>query len=238
MPTFFGVSAVPADNGTNATQTITVTPPASMLVGDLVILAAYSIGFPFFSLSNRGGQTWYSFTRNPGSSTFAIETFWCVFNGTWSANPVVSLSASQTNTSAVMVVFRPDATTFTWVPQQFATTTLSGGTVSIANVTPTAGPNITIAKWVSGDDNTWGTLTGTNWVKTSLAAQYRNTAGTNDMSSTWAYQIQTTPAATNAVSQAQATLGPDQTITERFTFVQVTPANIHDAFGTTGFFGL
>lgn len=237
MPTFFGVSAVPADNGANATQTITVTPPASMLAGDLVILATYCRAFPFYSVSTTGGQVWSTFGRNPNATSMSLETFWTRFNGTWSANPVISLSTTSTNTSAIMVVFRPDSTTDYWYPEQF----LAGGatltTITINGVTPTRGPNVTIAKWVSADDNTWGTLTGTNWVKTGLAAQYRNTAGTNDQSSTWAYQIQTTPAATNNVSQTQLTLGADQTLTERFTFIQV-PFLYQDPFGMRGFYGI
>jgi hypothetical protein len=95
-----------------------------------------------------------------------------------------------------------------------------------------------LASWSSADDNTWGTLTGTNWVKTSLSNQYRNLAG-NDSSSTFAYQLQTTAAPTNNVSQTQLTVGNDATAWRRITFYEQDAfTGGFDPFGQQGIFGL
>ncbi len=40
QPTYFGSATNPADAGTLATATVAITPPASMLAGDLVIIYA------------------------------------------------------------------------------------------------------------------------------------------------------------------------------------------------------
>lgn len=236
MPTFHGVTSVPADNGTNATTTITLTPPASMVTGDLVVVTLTQRGTATFSVGVTGGQTWTSIGRDVGTTNVALETYWARYNGTWAANPRFDFSAG-TNTTAVMIVFRPDDNTKVWATEQIATNNTVGGTVSISNVNTTFAPNVTFASWSSADDNTWGSLTGTGWVKTSLSAQYRNLAG-SDASSTFAYQFQSTPAATNQVSQTQATLGLDDTVTRRITFYETDAFTASDPFGQMGIFGI
>jgi hypothetical protein len=167
-----------------------------------------------------------------------METYYATFNGTWAANPRFDFSAG-TNTTAVMLVFRPTTSTNVWETEQIATTNAAAAaTITVTGITPANGDNVTIASWMTADDNTWGTLTGTNWVKTSLSAQYRNLAG-NDASATFAYQLQTTAAATNNVSQTQLTLGNDATTWRRITFYETAaPQGGFDPFGMMGFFGL
>jgi len=240
MPiSFHGISAVPVDSGTNATATITITPPASMLQGDLVVVFLQNRAFANFSVGVTGGQTWNFISREPGSAE-TIGTYWATFNGTWSANPRFDFSAT-TNTSAYMLVFRANSTASTWTMEQnTATYSTTGNTKTSPTVTPTAGNNVTVVAFLSVDDNTWGTLTGTNWSQTGIAAQYRNLAG-SDTSAAFAYQIQTTAAATNAVSLTQLTLGPDETIMPRATFIEsggggeFSPS---DPFGTFGVYGI
>jgi hypothetical protein len=239
MPiSFHGISSVPADNGSNATATITITPPASMLQGDLVVVYLQNRAFANFSVGVTGGQTWNFIERSPGGSQ-TIGTYWARYNGTWAANPRFDFSQT-TSTSARMLVFRANSTASNWSLEQFAsvgdTTNL---TKTVTGITPSAGENVTIAAFMSTDDNTWGTLSGTNWVQTGIAAQYRNLAG-NDTSAAFAYQIQTTAAPTNNVSLTQLTLGPDETNMPRATFIE-TQGEVFspsDPMGTLGFFGL
>lgn len=238
MPTFFADAFTPADNGTNATTTITITPPASMVSGDLVVVYLQQRGTATFSIGVDGGQTWTPLGRNVGTANVALETYWTTYNGTWGANPRFDFSAG-TNTSAVMLVFRPDDNTNVWESENLATTNAAAAaTITITGITPNFGSNVTIASWMSADDNTWGTLSGTNWSKTGLEAQYRNLAG-SDQSMTLAYQLQTTAAATNNVSQTQLTLGNDATAWRRVTFYETAPVlGGFDPFGQMGFFGL
>ncbi|MFN5250168.1 MAG: hypothetical protein ACK5DE_03920 [Bacteroidota bacterium] len=236
MPTFFGATSVPVDNGTNATTTITLTPPASMLEGDLVVVYVQQRGTATFSVNNTGGQAWTEIGRNITTANVAMNTFWATFNGTWDANPSFNFSAG-TNTSAIMLVFRPDNATNIWSTEQIATTAAAAAaTITVTGVTPANGSNVTIASWMTADDNTWGTLSGTNWTKGTLSAQYRNLAG-NDQSATFAYQIQTTAAPTNNVAQTQLTLGNDATTWRRITFYESSFVSF-DPFGTMGIYGL
>jgi len=240
MPTFFGQTSVPLDGAatTNATTTITLTPPASMLSGDLVVVYVQQRGTATFSIGVTGGQSWTAVGRNVGTATVAFETYYATFNGTWAANPRFDLSAG-TCTSAIMLVFRPDTATNVWATQLVQTTNAAAAaTITVTGTTTTLAPNVTVASWMTADDNTWGTLTGTNWTKGTLPAQYRNTSGT-DQSATFAYQLQTTAAATNNVAQTQLTLGNDATAWRRITFYETEPpVGGFDPFGTLGFFGL
>lgn len=239
MPiSFHGISAVPADNGTNATATITITPPASMLQGDLVVVYLQNRAFANFSVGVTGGQTWNFTLRSPGGAE-TVGTYWATFNGTWAASPRFDFSQT-TSTSAYMLVFRANSTASNWSIEQYNvlndTTNL---TKTVTSLTPTGNNNVSIAAFLSVDDNTWGTLTGANWVQTGIAAQYRNLAG-NDTSAAFAYQIQTTAAPTNNVSLTQLTLGPDETMMPRATFIETTGALFSptDPMGAMGFFGL
>jgi hypothetical protein len=238
MPTFFGATSVPTDNGSNATTTITITPPSSMLLGDLVVVYLQQRGTATFSVGINGGQAWTSIGRNVGTANVAMDTYWARFDGTWDANPRFDFSAG-TNTSAVMLVFRPDVSTDIWETEQISTiNAAAAATITVTGVTPANPNNVTIASWMTADDNTWGTLSGTNWTKGTLSAQYRNLAG-NDQSATFAYQLQSTAANTNNVSQTQLTLGNDATTWRRITFYETEPpAGGFDPFGTLGFFGL
>lgn len=230
--TYFGQAAVPADGAaaTNATTTITITPPGSMQTGDLVVVYLQQRGTATFSVGLTGGQSWTSIGRDVGTTNVAMETYWCRFNGTWSVNPRFDFSAG-TNTTAVMLVFRPTLSANTWNTELITTTNAAAAaTITVTGTTPTHNSNVTIASWMTADDNTWGTLSGTNWTKGTLSAQYRNTAG-QDASATFAYQIQTSAAATNNVSQTQLTLGNDATTWRRITFYEIqTPPHFQAIF--------
>ena len=239
MPTFFGVTSIPADNGTNATTTITLTPPASMVTNDLVVVHLTQRGSATFSVGVTGGQTWNSIGRDVGTTNVALQTFWATYNGTWAANPRFDFSAG-TNTTAVMIVFRPDDNTKTWATEQIST--INAGSAPpfvVSAITPANASNVTLASWSSADDNTWSVFAKTApWINTSLSNQYRNTAG-NDSSTAFYYQLQSSAANTGAISLSQATLGNDATTTRRITFYEEDAfTGGFDPFGQQGIFGL
>jgi hypothetical protein len=235
-----GATSVPADNGTNATTTITLTPPTLMADGDLVVVYLQQRTTATFSVGVTGGQTWNSVGRDVGTANVAMETYWARFNGTWAANPRFDFSAG-TNTSAVMLVFRSDVPTNLWNTESIQTVNAAAAaTITITGVTPANPDSVTVGSWMTADDNTWGTLTGTGWSKLGLGAQYRNLAG-NDQSSTYAYYLQSLgPSPIPNTSQTQLTLGNDATTWRRITFYNYAPPAYTpvDPYGMMGFFGM
>lgn len=114
--TYFGSASTPADNGTSTGTPKAVTPPVSMVVGDLVVMFGYYRGTSTIAVSAAGGQTWTTLVTSSTASGPVLSTFatWCRFNGTWSTDPSLSFSTSSTNTNAVMHVFRPTSSSNTW----------------------------------------------------------------------------------------------------------------------------
>ncbi len=216
-PTFFGTAGTPADNSTNATLTITITPPLSMVTNDLVLVFCWMrTSSATITNTTTGGQTWtaipVSSTNSSANATLSVRMFWCTFNGTWGANPIFTYSAS-TNTNARMIVFRPSSGSNTWAPDPTQTGTWVDrlATDASANTngwTPTNNKTVNLVCGFSDDDNTWALTSSPNWTQTSLSTQYRNTSG-SDASGAMAYQLIDTAAATGICTLAQQTLGPD-----------------------------
>ena len=201
--TFFGVSSNPADNGSLSTNTVTITPPASMQAGDLVVIYAhYRNTGATLTVSTTGGQSWTTENSNSGG-TQTTRIFWCEFNGTWGANPVISGGGSSLPLSAIMYVYRPSNSANAWgVHVAQSNSSVTNTAVSITGLTTTVPNTVTMAFWGSPASNTWGTLTGAGWSKTGLSNQYRNTAGSGQ-SHTAAYNIRATAGAVANVSQTQ-----------------------------------
>lgn len=233
--TYFGSASNPADNGTSAATTVAVTPPASMVTGDLVIFMAYQRGTATTSISETSGQTWTSQRSIPGSPgpTLAGGLFWCIYNGTWGADPSVLFSAG-TNTNVVMHVFRPSLSSNLWAFEPTTSGLFAGSftggsapsspfTVSITTWGTTINAStISLAIWITDDDNTWGSLSGSGWSVTGTA-QYRNTSG-SDVSSSYAHNIMTSTGTPADVSKNQATLGGDPFVIGKFIWYEYTPA--------------
>jgi trimeric autotransporter adhesin len=204
--TFFGASSTPADNGNQAGTVAAVTPPASMVAGDLVILYAQSRGVgATFTVTTTGGQTWNSGAAySPGApTTQSIFITWCRFNGTWAANPAITSSSNQ-GLSIIMYVYRPSVSTNLWGVNINQTNTASNvQTANTINSVTTTMPNtVTMAFWSNSTTTTWTNLTGAGWSNTGLTAQYRNTNGAGQ-SHAATYRIQTTPGATGTISLDQ-----------------------------------
>lgn len=209
--------------GDNSTQGGNVTSPlliaaAGATTGDLIIVIAQYRGNATIQLgAESAGQTWNSLTQfNDTGNLCAVRIFWCRWNtATYNGNDpnfdVVSGSSSIAF-ATVGHIFRPTTSTNTWAVDNAQSSASYSApstpfTVTITGVTPSHASSVAVACWFSEDDNTWGSLSGTGW-NVAGDAQYRNTTG-SDMSSSYAYKIQSSAAATGNVSKNQATLGGD-----------------------------
>ena len=226
--TYFGSASNPADNGTLGASPVAVTPPASMLTGDLVVLIANSRTAGITpAMSATGGQTWTS--EAAVTTNGSLRLFWCRYNGTWTANPSVSFSTAV-NTTVVMRVFRPTIGTNTWaldVTQTTGTFAAPGAPrdVTITGITTVANGALALFVWSTQDDNTWGLQTA-GWTNAGTA-QYRNLAS-SDSSQSAAYRIMATPGVTGNVTNRQLTLGGDSGNTIKLAFEQVEARVILD----------
>ena len=209
--TLFGTASSPADNGTAAADPTIVTPPSSMQKGDLVFMTAVARTSSITpAISQAGGQTWTSL--NVRNQTFnSARSFWCVFNGTWTANPSVSFGAT-TNNSVRMLVYRPNSGVLaTWsidvaeVSGVYAAPS-TPFTVTITGITTITAGALVLAGWTSADDNTWESLTA-GW-NAFTPSQVRNLAG-SDTSITDAWMIKASPGSTANVAQNQVASAGD-----------------------------
>jgi hypothetical protein len=243
--TFFAATSAPDDNSPRSGPTISITPPADMQEGDLVVCYVWRREanwplMPEFAQGGKAGQRWSNapirhLGDGGGSTPLSGKIFWCRFRGAWAGNPSWrTSSAYQDSTSTLpmsvqMLVFRPTTASKHWVPNfysRYGTFTAGSApytkTVASIATTPQHGSDshVTIAGWFSVDDNTWGALAGAGWSKSGLADQYRNTAG-SQMSSTFAYCIQSASGATGNVSQNQITNGGDAGLTSIISFTEI-----------------
>lgn len=205
---YFGTSSNPADNGAVAGPTVSIVPPASMVAGQLVILVAeYRASTVTHSISNTGGQTWNSAT-NVQDATVGIthRLFWCRFNGTWSANPSVTVTTGTLGMTLLMTVWSPTNSVNTWsVFEGFASGNVAGPSIALGSRNSTVN-DVQFDYVVTADDNTWGRGGGSQW--DGIVNFYvRNTQG-NDLSIAWAYCIRGSGTALTC-NFSEATLGTD-----------------------------
>ncbi len=224
--TFFGVATNPADNSAGTGPTIALTPPASMVAGDLVIISArYRDSAATLSMSETSGHTWYSFPQYD-TANIRARLFYTVYRGSWGSDPSVTVGAGTGNMDAQMLVFRPTTAGMWWgvhAGPTTATYSAPAGAVTITGLATTMASTVTLAAWHSVDDNTWGTLTGAGWSQTSLAAQYRNNgSGSTDNSTAYAYLIRTSTGAAVDTTLTQTALGGDAGSTLIVTFSEAT----------------
>jgi hypothetical protein len=221
----FGSASTPSDNGTNTTQITAVTPPGSMTAGMLVWMTATNhASSGTVAISEAGGQTWTSLTQR-NATRCRMRNFWCIFNGTWSANPSVDCGGT-TNNIVRLLAFQGDYGTQTgWAvdaSESSATYTAptTPFTVTIPSITTATDGALVIATWTSVDDNSWSSLSGSTHTYTALTpAQVRNTSGTYDGSQSHAWMIDSTAGATGTISQNQS-LGGDAGAYCHIAFVQ------------------
>ncbi len=190
---YFGSASSPVDNS-NEDNAVAVTPPASMVAGDLVIVeAGENTSGRTLAVGVTGGQTWYSGgLSNAGVGSWAV--FWCVFNGTWAANPTFPISSGGTTNcfSTIMHVYRGNGSGYTWQPDVVYDVDAYTATSPTRPGVTTVGADVIVqAGWSATQALTWGALSGAGWTVTGTA-QYRNTAST-DQTATYAHYIGTTP---------------------------------------------
>jgi hypothetical protein len=227
--TLITYSSSVVDNNSSATDPQSSAGPA-VQGGDLVIwYAAKRNTTGSITISPNSGETWNAIgTHNGSTATLSANFFWCIVPaGVTVIDPTVTFNATTNNTS-VFLVFRPTSSSYTWGLDGNGTNAFTSfaaaATITNNGVTPANASNVSIAFWNTDDDNTWGSLSGTNWSQTSISpVQIRNIAG-SDASISVAYQIQTSAAATNNVSQNEATLGNDPGIKSMFTFYEYIPS--------------
>jgi hypothetical protein len=219
-PTFFASTSTPADNGFNGVSPTSVTPPSSMLAGDLVIMNGAYRGSSTMSVSETGGQSW-TIGTNFQSASISSRIMWCTFNGTWTADPSLSSTQTTGGPTAVLNVFRPSSTSHVWtehvsvVNNSFSAPS-SPFDISAASITTTLPNAIAFYSWVSADNNTYSLQTA-GWSHVS-SNQYRNGQG-GDSSVSPCYKIMETAGATGAAVNRQTSVAGDLGVTVRVAFV-------------------
>ena len=209
-------------DGDSAGPTLTLTPPASMLSGDLVWVSVLSRNSPSPTNSATGGQTWTASTVDTSLANHRARNFWSVFNGTWTADPAFGGGVSGSPMQATMLVFRSNLTTPGFSLDAIEAQAAVSGLVSPFEVTtpslsPSAGA-LTIARFTTTNDVTWSVVSSTfgGWSN----VPWRNQAG-SDCAMAVAYNLLSTTGT--------------QTITEEMTvFTQTSAVSSIVSFVETG----
>lgn len=200
----------PADNGTRGGPTATITPPSSLQVGDVIILIVnYRSSSGNISILNTGGQTWTTLSQVGSGTTNILRIFYTVYNGTWSANPSVTVGSGSTALTVLMHALRNvDPNNVLDVPQTTGSFSAPSGLrdVTISGINTITDNALILAVWATGDDNTWRIQTP-GWSNLGLA-QYRNLSGSDSSIST-AYKIAPLAGASGNVTNRQLTNGGD-----------------------------
>jgi hypothetical protein len=160
----FGQAHDPAaENGatTNSADGVVITPPGSMTTGQFVIV--YMMVRANSSITQQidvtGGQNWHYRARQLGGTNVsaALREWWCIFNGTWAANPGWSELSAADSVQAWMVVFDGVDQTYPIDVQWASGTTTDNTSTTVAATTfNTVTDNAwALIAFASGDDNTW-----------------------------------------------------------------------------------
>lgn len=218
----FDTAVSPADNGSNDSTTVTITPPGSMTSSQWVLLIVGSrdsagANDTTYSVSTTGGQSWTELT--PVSQGIGGHTvFYCTFNGTWDTDPIVTCTDPETTDScqALMAVFdgvdTSDPFNVSDTAAGYSTPSGPPYDVTISGITTTVDGAWVIAIWMSGDDNTW--LLGTGGWTNIGGTQFRNN-GSADTSLSAAY-MQVDSDGSGDVDNEQTSRGPDPGTTRIF----------------------
>lgn len=206
-------SNVNPDPDTDVGPTATITAPAGLNVGDLVVVLCYYRGATQnWSVSTTGGQSWVPCATHRSTAQM-VQAFYCRFNGTWSGNPVFTVGSGTETAIAVLHAFRSDAGAASrWALDQSPLLGSGAGSAfTITGATPQSARTLAMAVVASLDDNEYTLTTPGRW---SLLGnkQYRSTGGT-DASVAFARLAQDQATPTGNLTFTQATLGADAGIT-------------------------
>jgi hypothetical protein len=197
-----------SDNGTYAAATgdITVTPCSSIPTGSLVIIDTDQRDTPItLTIGTTGGQTWTSGTLTQSGSS-SSRGFWAVFNGTWSANPVVSADFhNAVPWNVIMTVYQ--ACTGGTVASDVAESTgnySADANVTVTGQTPTSMASVvTRAAFMAQENVTFSSLTAGWTYRSGGANQFRNSTATG-LSLSIVDKIQASASATGDVTNVES----------------------------------
>ena len=191
MTTLFGIAASHADAASvtgadlgSGLVAVSITPPASMVAGHLVIVdvieRATTLQANSLAVANDGGQEWTSEVQDTGGGSSVSQRHWCRFNGTWNANPTFYFDADKTTAacSVVMTVFAPTAAGSTWAIDavQAKGNIASGATHTVPSITTANNGAVAVSLAYSTDNNNSSLTTPGNW--TSALVGIDNIGGT------------------------------------------------------------
>lgn len=191
----------------------TITPPADMASGDLVIISqSVRLDQTNSSIYVHGGQAWDSSLTMFGSYNNAIRMFWCKFDGTWDASPQFVSAGTTEAFTPMMHVFRPaDGATRAWAIDTTAAVGFDAPAdpfdVTAAGVTTTYDSSVVVVVFATPDDNSW-LLQTAGWMPAEPYSGLQNTAG-SDNSIHLVYKIQQAKGATGNVVDRQTARGGD-----------------------------
>lgn len=207
----FGQARMPASDNSTTLETgptITFTPPASMVAGHFVFVWVEYRGQVTWTVSNSGGQSWSSSANQQSSTTNTARLFWCVFNGTWTASPIFTVTSGTSGCCGWMGVVSGVNTASPWdvtpvIAAQSSSSTFVLGTWN--TLTPGAWATAGVS---SVDNNTW--TVDNSFVAPSGAGNiYWRTQVGSDSSVALARKAMATAGAVGATTFTQSASGPD-----------------------------
>jgi len=181
---------------------------SSLVTNDVVIMfAEYKVASTTCSVSTTGGQTW---TENLDATLngLAFALYTCVFNGTWTADPVVTNTGASPPRTAWAAGFTGVDTTTPWEVAPVAQAQASASSYTEATWNTTNNNAWAVVGGGANDDNTWSV--DNSFVAVSGSGNiYRRTAGGTDCSIALTRKAIPTAGAVGATVLTLATLGPD-----------------------------
>ena len=212
----------PADQG-GGPGPRSITPPAAVQPGDLVVIVAAYRGTATLTLSQTGGQVWTSETNTQANGQ-TVRVFWCQFNGVWTANPAVTNTTGTLPLTVYSFAFDLAPGLYPDIDVAFASGSHAGGTVTVPSFTTNTTGVLALAGFISSDDNTWSAPTA-GWSTPGGQAQWRNTNG-SDNSIALAYRLIGPAGPSGTIVRTQSANGPDTGIYFRLAFRALEiPAN-------------
>jgi hypothetical protein len=212
---YFGQTRVPAvDDGANNGPTATVTPPASMVSGQFVFVWVFGRGQDTITNTVDGGQSWTASANTQQGTVNTGRLFWCVFDGTWDADPVFDAGAIAAGVSAWMVVLDGADTTSPWDVTPALTGQAAAATFTEATWSTNTANAWAFVAGASSDNNTWTVDNSMVAPSGSGNVYWRNSSG-GDSSVLITRKAMGAAGAVGATVLTQATAGNDAGITWR-----------------------
>jgi hypothetical protein len=186
-----------------------------MEAGDLVVLWALARSATlsvYDDIANNGGQTWNTTTINTATLSLSGAIHWCIFDGTWDANPQFGGVGSSVPFTLYGIVFRSDNDSTIELDAACDTAVNQADSSNVctipANEISTSQANcLLVAGWAVSAINTWSSITsGWTYSADGSPTQVRNTSG-SDTSLSMGWLIQAGSGNNAAASNTHSTGG-------------------------------